>query len=120
MSRRPPRSTLSSSSAASDVYKRQVWTWTEVNDRVANGEKLMVVGNYVLDLTKTIPTGVSYTHGNRNINWYDAHPGGKKMLDMFVGKDASDAFSGGIYKHSIGATNLLSYLRVALIKKESM
>ena len=99
---------------------QDVWTWSEVNDRVAKGEKLMVVGNYVLDLTKTIPTGVSYTHGNRNINWYDAHPGGKKMLDMFVGKDASDAFSGGIYKHSIGATNLLSYLRVALIKKESM
>eukprot|EP00658_Telonema_sp_P-2_P027326 TRINITY_DN21126_c0_g1_i4.p1 TRINITY_DN21126_c0_g1~~TRINITY_DN21126_c0_g1_i4.p1 ORF type:complete len:283 (+),score=86.55 TRINITY_DN21126_c0_g1_i4:130-978(+) len=27
MIRRPPRSTLSSSSAASDVYKRQVWDW---------------------------------------------------------------------------------------------
>src|SRR5665648_417318 len=27
MIRRPPRSTLSSSSAASDVYKRQAWLW---------------------------------------------------------------------------------------------
>ena len=99
---------------------QDVWTWTEVNDRVAKGAKLMVVGNYVLDLTKTIPTGSGYTHGSKNINWYDAHPGGRKMLDMFVGRDASEAFSGGIYKHSLGATNLLSFLRVALIKKESM
>src|SRR5664279_3461198 len=29
MIRRPPRSTLSSSSAASDVYKRQVFIWLE-------------------------------------------------------------------------------------------
>eukprot|EP00656_Telonema_subtile_P001923 TRINITY_DN10834_c0_g1_i1.p1 TRINITY_DN10834_c0_g1~~TRINITY_DN10834_c0_g1_i1.p1 ORF type:complete len:165 (+),score=17.55 TRINITY_DN10834_c0_g1_i1:84-578(+) len=27
--RRPPRTTLSSSSAASDVYKRQVWQWSK-------------------------------------------------------------------------------------------
>src|SRR5665648_563416 len=31
MIRRPPRSTLSSSSAASDVYKRQVWNIPEVS-----------------------------------------------------------------------------------------
>eukprot|EP00658_Telonema_sp_P-2_P084753 TRINITY_DN949_c0_g1_i4.p1 TRINITY_DN949_c0_g1~~TRINITY_DN949_c0_g1_i4.p1 ORF type:complete len:102 (-),score=11.73 TRINITY_DN949_c0_g1_i4:31-336(-) len=30
MIRRPPRSTLSSSSAASDVYKRQVYFWAAV------------------------------------------------------------------------------------------
>src|SRR5450756_722252 len=30
MIRRPPRSTQSRSSAASDVYKRQVWSWPRV------------------------------------------------------------------------------------------
>ena len=93
------------------------WTWTEVEERVNRGQKLMVIGNFVVDLCKVVPTGVGYTHPSKNIVWYNSHPGGRKILDMYVGKDATEAFSGGIYKHSEGAINLLPYLRVAAIKK---
>ena len=38
MLRRPPRSTLSSSSAASDVYKRQIYIISEDHELVSNKE----------------------------------------------------------------------------------
>jgi len=90
--------------------------WSEFEARCAKGEKLMIVGDYVLDMNKSIPTGAGYTHQSTNVNWYHGHPGGKAMLDAFVGKDATDAMSGGIYKHSKGAFNLVQHLRVANIK----
>lgn len=92
------------------------WSWEEINDRVARGEKLMVVGDYVVDMNKVIPTGMGNTHSDRGIIWYNAHPGGRKYLDMYVGKDATEAFSGGIYGHSEGAFNLIKHLRVATLK----
>ena len=93
-----------------------VMEWSEFETRCAAGEKLCVVGDYVLDLKKTIPIGSGYTHKNSELNWYENHPGGKAMLDCFVGKDATDAMSGGIYKHSQGAFNLVQHLRVANIR----
>jgi len=101
-----------------DVAVSDVWTWTEVEERVAKGEKLTVIGDYVLDMQKAVPSGSGYTHTDKKIVWYNAHPGGRKMLDMFVGKDATEAFTGGIYKHHEGAVNLLPYLRVATIKRD--
>src|SRR5665648_1304744 len=47
MIRRPPRSTLSSSSAASDVYKRQKDGWFNTGDlgkKTYNGKYLKLVG----------------------------------------------------------------------------
>eukprot|EP00658_Telonema_sp_P-2_P014805 TRINITY_DN15654_c0_g1_i1.p1 TRINITY_DN15654_c0_g1~~TRINITY_DN15654_c0_g1_i1.p1 ORF type:complete len:117 (+),score=38.17 TRINITY_DN15654_c0_g1_i1:76-426(+) len=41
MIRRPPRSTLSSSSAASDVYKRQVANYKQMLDRVETTDKML-------------------------------------------------------------------------------
>merc|ERR1711916_355816 len=84
-----------------------LYTWSDIERRVDNGEKLMVVGDYVIDLLKPVPTGSGYTHTTKDIFWYNAHPGGRKLLDMYVGKDATEAMSGGIYKHSQGAFNLL-------------
>ena len=93
-------------------------SWADFERRVEKGEKLMVIGNYVLDMTKKVETGSGYTHKSSDLNWYHAHPGGKQMLDMFVGKDATEAVSGGVYKHSEGAFNLLQHLRVASIKRD--
>jgi len=93
-------------------------TWTEIEKRVDQGEKLVVVGDYVLDLCKPMPTGSGYTHTSKDIFWYSSHPGGRKVLDMFVGKDATEAMSGGIYKHSEGAFNMLLHLRIGNLKRE--
>jgi stearoyl-CoA desaturase (delta-9 desaturase) len=101
-----------------DIPAPAMWTWADIEDRVAKGEKLVVIGDYVLDLKKSVPTGSGYTHKSKNFIWYDAHPGGRKILDMYVGKDATDAFSGEIYRHSEGAMNLLPHLRVASLKKK--
>lgn len=105
------RKTLDSTVATS------VWTWEEFQARVSAGAKLLVIGNYILDLKKVVPSGRGYTHRSKDIVWYDEHPGGKKILDMFVGKDATEAFSGGVYKHHDGAVNLLPHLRVASLKR---
>lgn len=100
-----------------DIPITQSWTWTDIEERVATGQKLLVIGDYVLDMRKSVPTGPGYTHKGKNFVWYDAHPGGRKLLDMYVGKDATDAFTGEIYKHSEGAMNLLPHLRVASLAK---
>ena len=68
MIRRPPRSTLDRSSAASDVYKRQV---DEQGNAVMDGEmgEIQIKGNNVFqrywqrpDATRQAFTAVSYTH----------------------------------------------------------
>lgn len=100
-----------------EIEVPEQWTWEEIERRVAADEKLLVIGGYVLDLQKAVPTGPGYTQSGTRIVWYDAHPGGRKLLEMFVGKDATEAFTGGIYKHSLGAENLLQHLRVATLKR---
>ncbi|RNC59465.1 fatty acid desaturase [Trypanosoma cruzi] len=93
------------------------YTWEDVAKYVQQGQKLIVIGDNVIDLEKSVPTGSGYTHSNEKIVWYEAHPGGKKMLDIYVGKDATEAFQGGIYKHSLGAESLIPHLRVAKLKR---
>ncbi|ORC88875.1 putative fatty acid desaturase [Trypanosoma theileri] len=94
------------------------YTWKDIEDLVRQGRKLIVIGDSVIDVQKSVPTGPGYTHGDERIVWYEAHPGGKKLLDMYVGRDATEVFLGGIYKHSLGAEGLIPHLRVAKIKRE--
>ena len=58
MIRRPPRSTLDRSSAASDVYKRQILSWANAKDR-GEVEKVYVTGclsqRYAPELKDGIP-----------------------------------------------------------------
>eukprot|EP00656_Telonema_subtile_P002682 TRINITY_DN11223_c0_g1_i1.p1 TRINITY_DN11223_c0_g1~~TRINITY_DN11223_c0_g1_i1.p1 ORF type:complete len:178 (+),score=55.64 TRINITY_DN11223_c0_g1_i1:52-585(+) len=51
MMRRPPRSTLSSSSAASDVYKRQGLEGEAARIKAAGGEVVYIQGTYRVKLT---------------------------------------------------------------------
>lgn len=48
----------------------------------------------------------------------DEHPGGPNVLMKMVGKDATTAFFGGIYKHSATAHNLLAMKRVGILHGE--
>ncbi len=44
------------------------------------------------------------------------HPGGRMILLGYVGKDATAAFSGGIYKHSNAAHNVSSLFFLMITK----
>lgn len=44
------------------------------------------------------------------------HPGGKAMINSGVGKDATAMFNGGVYMHSNAAHNLLSTMRVGVLR----
>ena len=56
MIRRPPRSTLDRSSAASDVYKRQGESIKRVVDRLAELDLIFARANYALAIRGVEPT----------------------------------------------------------------
>jgi len=60
---------------------------------------LILVDGVVYDMTKFL----------------DVHPGGRGVLMAFLGKDASQAFNGGVYNHSNCARNVLRAYAIARI-----
>lgn len=44
------------------------------------------------------------------------HPGGKTLIKSAIGKDATALFNGGVYEHSNAAHNLLSTMRVGILR----
>jgi stearoyl-CoA desaturase (delta-9 desaturase) len=44
------------------------------------------------------------------------HPGGKALIASAIGKDATALFNGGVYEHSNAAHNLLSTMRVGILR----
>ncbi|ORX81221.1 hypothetical protein K493DRAFT_242094 [Basidiobolus meristosporus CBS 931.73] len=44
------------------------------------------------------------------------HPGGQALIKSGIGKDATEAFNGGVYDHSNGAKNLITTMRVGVIE----
>lgn len=44
------------------------------------------------------------------------HPGGKALISSAIGKDATATFNGGVYTHSNAAHNLLSTMRVGVLR----
>lgn len=49
-------------------------------------------------------------------NFIADHPGGKVLIGSAVGKDATAIFNGGVYYHSNAAHNLLSTMRVGVLR----
>ncbi|RAH80367.1 hypothetical protein BO86DRAFT_316191 [Aspergillus japonicus CBS 114.51] len=49
----------------------------------------------------------------------EEHPGGRAMITAGIGKDVTAMFNGGVYYHSNAAHNLLSMMRVGVIRGES-
>lgn len=44
------------------------------------------------------------------------HPGGRAFISSAIGKDATAIFNGGVYQHSNAAHNLLSTMRVGILR----
>jgi stearoyl-CoA desaturase (delta-9 desaturase) len=75
-----------------------VLTWDEFEE-ASKTRKLIVIGGFIHDVE----------------DFVENHPGGPNLIKSRLGKDASAAFSGGVYDHSNGAHNLLSSMRVGCI-----
>lgn len=77
-----------------------VMDWEDYQDQAKNGRGLIAVAGVVHDVTDFIKD----------------HPGGKAMISSGIGKDATAIFNGGVYNHSNAAHNLLSTMRVGVIR----
>jgi len=76
-----------------------VISWETVKERVRRGEKLIIIDNFVHDVSE-------FMH---------IHPGGIPNLTTRFGIDATTAFNGGVSRHTKAARNILGTLRVAKI-----
>ena len=47
----------------------------------------------------------------------EGHPGGYKIIATRKGRDVTEAFKGGVYKHSHAAHNLVATYRVAILQQ---
>ncbi|EGC39055.1 hypothetical protein DICPUDRAFT_52931 [Dictyostelium purpureum] len=52
------------------------------------------------------------------IEFASNHPGGKQLIDDYIGKDATRAFNGAVYNHSFAARNYLDMYRCAVLKND--
>ncbi|KAF9731526.1 stearoyl-CoA 9-desaturase [Paraphaeosphaeria minitans] len=78
-----------------------VLSWDEFQSRCASGEAALVaIAGIIHDVTDFIAE----------------HPGGRALIKGWVGKDATAVFNGGVYMHSNAAHNLLSTIRVGVLR----
>lgn len=78
-----------------------VISWDDfVYEAKENGKALVAVAGVIHDVAKFIAD----------------HPGGKALISSAIGKDATAVFNGGVYNHSNAAHNLLSTMRVGVLR----
>jgi len=77
-----------------------VMEWDDYVDQTSNGRALVAVAGVVHDVTAFV----------------NEHPGGRAMIRSGIGKDATAMFNGGVYFHSNAAHNLVSTMRVGVIR----
>jgi len=82
--------------------------WSTYVSKVKAGEALVLVNGLVHDVREFLPL----------------HPGSETLLRGYLGTDATNVFFGRtqpvLYKHSHAAENLLSNMRVARMKMDSV
>ncbi|KAI1075618.1 delta-9 fatty acid desaturase [Whalleya microplaca] len=74
--------------------------WDDFVSESKNGKALVAIAGVIHDVTDFIKD----------------HPGGKALISSAIGKDATAIFNGGVYNHSNAAHNLLSTMRVGVIR----
>ena len=74
--------------------------WDDFKARCADGAQLVAVAGVIHDVESFIAE----------------HPGGRALIASAVGKDATALFNGGVYEHSNAAHNLLSTMRVGVLR----
>ncbi|KAJ5157406.1 Acyl-CoA desaturase [Penicillium canariense] len=79
-----------------------VMKWEEYKQQARTGCNLIVIGAAVHDVSAFVTE----------------HPGGPAMITGAIGKDATEMFGGGMYRHSNAASNLLHRMRIARIEKK--
>ncbi|PWY88374.1 putative acyl-CoA desaturase [Aspergillus heteromorphus CBS 117.55] len=77
-----------------------VMEWCEYQGAVRTGKALLVVEGVVHDVS----------------GFMAEHPGGETMIQRMLGKDSTSMFNGGLYAHSDTARNVLSTMRVAVLR----
>ncbi|KAK7757690.1 stearoyl-CoA 9-desaturase [Diatrype stigma] len=77
-----------------------VVNWDDYVAEAKNGKALVAVAGVIHDVTDFIKD----------------HPGGKALISSAIGKDATAIFNGGVYLHSNAAHNLLSTMRVGVLR----
>ncbi|EFX03072.1 acyl-desaturase [Grosmannia clavigera kw1407] len=74
--------------------------WDDFVEQTKNGKALVAIAGVVHDVTAFVQD----------------HPGGKALIKSAIGKDATAIFNGGVYNHSNAAHNLLSTMRVGVLR----
>lgn len=74
--------------------------WDDFVEQSKNGKALVAVAGVIHDVADFIKD----------------HPGGKALIASAIGKDATAIFNGGVYLHSNAAHNLLSTMRVGVLR----
>ncbi|KAG4256539.1 Acyl-CoA desaturase [Fusarium proliferatum] len=77
-----------------------VLDWDDFVAQARDGKCLIVVAGVIHDVTDFI----------------NDHPGGRTLITSAIGKDATAIFNGGVYNHSNAAHNLLSTVRVGILR----
>lgn len=82
------------------IEQLPVMEFDDFQEQSRNGRALVAIAGVVHDVGSFIKD----------------HPGGKAMINSGIGKDATAIFNGGVYNHSNAAHNLLSTMRVGVIR----
>lgn len=77
-----------------------VISWDDFVSDAQSGKALIAIAGVIHDVTGFIKD----------------HPGGRALISSGIGKDATALFNGGVYNHSNAAHNLLSSMRVGVIR----
>ncbi|KAJ5764927.1 hypothetical protein N7520_004486 [Penicillium odoratum] len=77
-----------------------VVSWDDFLVEAQSGKALTVIAGVIHDVT----------------GFVNEHPGGKTLISSAIGKDATALFNGGVYSHSNAAHNLLSTMRIGVIR----
>jgi len=77
-----------------------VMDWDSFQDEVKDGRQLIAIGGVIHDVSAFV------RH----------HPGGESLIKLGLGRDATALFEGGVYKHLNNAHNILSTMRVAVLR----